>query len=142
MNQKIGYIYGGLRQVTSDDRRLESTKEYDAYKLLQIASHHLCSLSSVNTINAYQTLKVDYRILIEKNTKCYKKKINTSSDYQDLDKNTKFGDHCSYNSTSLYILENYIVRCIMYVWVGVEKYQKVGDEMMMRILEATIYRRT
>lgn len=29
-NRKNGYIYGGLRQITSDDRRLESTKEYDA----------------------------------------------------------------------------------------------------------------
>lgn len=74
MNQKIGYIYGGLRQVTSDDRRLESTKEYDAYKLLQIASHHLCSLSSVNTINAYQTLKVDYRILIERTLNAIKRR--------------------------------------------------------------------
>lgn len=32
---------------------------------------------------------------------------------------------------------------ILDVCMGVEKYQKVGDdEMMMRILEATIYRRT
>lgn len=37
---------------------------------------------------------------------------NTSSDYQDLDKNTKFGDHCSYSSTSFYILENYMSRCM------------------------------
>lgn len=138
MNKKIGYIYGGLRQVTSDDRRLESTKEYDAYKLLQIASHHLCSLSSVNTINAYQTLKVDYRILIEKITKCYKRWIIPLATIKILIK-----------IPSLVIIVVIAQHLFIYwrtIWLdvcmGLEKYQKVGDEMMMSILEATIYRRT